>query len=186
MPKFKDNEGREYHLKLNFGLACQIEDELGVPVLSSPDTADYNIRNCVAMAYIICEDQILKYGLDPTAFGKSFDAEILGDLCTAVIEAVVVFIKGQSPQAALNLSLMTVMSKGMTDLVLDNLNVLQESGFFESPDSWVSILTGELGGKSEKCLMDAFQKILGGQAAEEDENLSQLKLLLEQFQSSKP
>jgi hypothetical protein len=185
MPSFKDTEGREYHLKLNFGIACKIEDELGVPVLTSPDTADYNIKNCVSMAYLMCEDQILKNGLDPAAFAHSFDAEVLGDLCDAVVEAVVFFIKGQSPEQALNLSLKGALASGMAELMLENLETLQESGFFESPDSWASILQGGDGGNSEKCFMDAFQKITGRSIEEQTEKEAQLKSLLDQFMNSK-
>ena len=32
MPKFKDNEGREYTPSLNYGTAVTIEAELGVPI----------------------------------------------------------------------------------------------------------------------------------------------------------
>jgi hypothetical protein len=185
MPKFKDNEGREYTLSLNYGKAVKIEDELGVPILSKPEECDYGIRNCVSMAYLMCEDQIQGYGLSPTDFGSSFDVEILGDLCNAVMESVVLFIKGQNPEAAMLISLRMHLAGGMADLMLDNMKSLQESGFFESPDSWVSTLTGEASGSLDKCFMDAFQKASEQRETVGEEVMEQLRLLLTQSGNSK-
>ncbi len=185
MPKFKDNEGREYTLSLNYGKAVTIEDELGVPILSKPEDADYGIRNCVSMAYVICEDQIQSYGLSPTDFGSAFDADVLGDLCVAVVESVVLFIRGQNPQAAIQLQMSRYLAGGISEIMLENLASLQESGFFESPDSWESILTGEVGGSSEKCFMDAFQRVLGEVNKQEEKSLSELQSMLIQSLSSK-
>lgn len=185
MPKFKDDEGREYTLSLNYGKAVKIEDELGVPILSRPEEADYGIRNCVSMAYLMCEDQIQGYGLSPTDFGSSFGVEILGDLCNAVMESVVLFIKGQNPEAAMLISLRMHLAGGMADLMLENMQNLQESGFFESPDSWVSTLTGEHSGSLDKCFMDAFQKASDQRESMGEEMLSQLRSLLKPSQNSK-
>jgi hypothetical protein len=179
MPKFKDNLGHEYHLSLNYGIAVKIEDELGIPILSDPLEVKYNIRNSVSMAYLMCEAQISEYGLNATDFGTGFGPEELGDLTDAVVESVVLFLQGQQPEDAMSLKFGREMQKLLAVKTEEMMSQVLESHSSGSVDFLESILTGEPGGKSQKCLEEDFLKRITEEAAakieESRRHLSELR-----------
>ena len=176
MPSFKDDSGREYTLRLTYGTACRIEDECDIPILSDPKAITFGIKECVAMAYVMCEDQISNYGIDHNGFGTSFGPEELGSLAEAVSEAVVVFLQGQQPEDAMQIK-MAFKSRGMLasqmeeamETLLDNLH----SG---SQDSSLLTLMADPSGNSLKCLEEEFLKI-ASERAESKTNEMEANLL---------
>lgn len=94
---FKDDEGREWHLRLNHTLVAEIRDALGVNLHHVDEQAKALQRMAdepellVNVLYLVCEKQCQRLKIGEEDFGRGFGGDTYENAALAFREAVVLF-----------------------------------------------------------------------------------------------
>jgi hypothetical protein len=98
--RFTDTKGREWTIKFDFQTLCQIEDELGYPIMEDPTSLPTKAKAYVEMAWFCIEEQAEKAGVTPEDFGKSIDGKVFDDIQKGILEELAVFFEAPRPGAS--------------------------------------------------------------------------------------
>jgi hypothetical protein len=98
MPQFTDLCNRSWTLALNFRLAQEIRDALGVDFLNAHNGKALTALGrddelLVKTLWMLCEAQAEKCGLSPEDFAEGLAGEPMEAACQAIEEAVVLFTR---------------------------------------------------------------------------------------------
>lgn len=94
---FKDDEGREWHLRLNHTLVAEIRDALGVNLHHVDEQAKALQRMAedpvllVNVVYLVCERQCQRLKISDEDFGRGFGGDTYQAAVEAFQEAVLLF-----------------------------------------------------------------------------------------------
>ena len=70
---FKDLKGRNWSIKITFGIIDNIAEELGDDLIDDPTSISLHPRRWVEMLWLCVEEQAHKQGVTPEEFGGSLD-----------------------------------------------------------------------------------------------------------------
>lgn len=98
--KFKDENGREWNIKFNYGLLSRIEDELGYSILEDPSSIPADVKHVVNLIWFCVKDQAEKINVTAQDFGSSLDGKAIGDAVKCIIEELAVFFEALQPMVS--------------------------------------------------------------------------------------
>lgn len=95
MPVFKDNNGKEWHVKVNPVSLSRVEDRLGVDFATDPEDDGGPIIRiatdcmfCFRVLWVLCESQANERSVSSEDFGDALVGDALGNAQRALCEAV--------------------------------------------------------------------------------------------------
>lgn len=95
-PAFTDAQGRRWHLRLNYALATDLQEKVGVDVRNALKTDGWlklyddpsALLNCL---WILCEEKAKNDGVTQRSFFEGFEGETFDGALNAFLDAVVFF-----------------------------------------------------------------------------------------------
>lgn len=115
---FKDSSGRDWKLKLNYGLILDVKDQTDLDLdalLSNPkvfaEIILANPKKLIELLWVICEEQAKAYDVTPRDFGRMFDRETLDTSTNALIESIVDFYQRSSAGKVIRNKLPEILRK---------------------------------------------------------------------------
>ena len=97
---FKDLKGRNWSIKITFGIIDNIAEELGDDLIDDPTSISLHPRRWVEMLWLCVEEQANKQGVTPEDFGGSLDGGIVRKAMDLFMEDYSDFLSPLHPDGA--------------------------------------------------------------------------------------
>jgi hypothetical protein len=94
MAAFKDEDGREWSVKVHYKSIEAVEERVGInlPKVAQEHFADLeDVVKTSAALYVLCESQAKEYGLDDWKFGEAIAGDIYPKAVEALMRAIIDF-----------------------------------------------------------------------------------------------
>lgn len=105
-PQFTDAQGRAWTIRLSVQALDDVQDITGLAILPEGKDAQtltgllFNVRKLSSVLWVLCRRQAEAVGVDERAFREGLEAESLTKGWEAIYDAVIFFIRQQSPGLA--------------------------------------------------------------------------------------
>lgn len=127
-PRFTDAQGREWTIRLSVQSIDDVQNAMGLSILPEGKDAQtltgllFNVKKLASVLWVLCRKQAEASGLDERGFREGLEADALTKGWEAIHDAVIFFIRQQSPaladaMAAVVQAEMRVVEAGAVEMV---------------------------------------------------------------------
>lgn len=128
MPKFTDNQGREWSVYIDIPIARKIRKQLDVNILdiakALPELAADPILLCDVL-FLACQDQASQKGVTDEEFGRSLVGDAIGQASEALVDALINFSPPRQREMLQNLKMISMklqdQQTGMVQQTIDRM-----------------------------------------------------------------